>query len=293
MKNNPNRFILFILGLAILVSLFTTGCDRNDLLKLYGYSRDTFMQTNAAQRQESLARRTAELLRQGRYDEVVHTLQPGIVDAKTHQSLIAMHDILAEREPASIKVIDAQKFQDGDAEITDIVLDYEFPSVSKATSGSTDVTPARWVFVTFKIRSRNAEPGLIERINVVPSELPIEDINSFTFKNKGASQYAAFTIAILLSAFTIYAAVFCIRSKIGPQKWLWLLFMLFTVTLASVNWTSGQWSFKTISWTVGVPPIPANLSFHSGYSPWNLTLGLPIGAIAFVLYRRFRRGSTT
>ncbi len=292
MKNNPNRLIkLLISGLAVLGSLFTTGCDRNDLLKLYGYSRDTFTQTNAAQRQESLARSTAELLRQGRYDEVVHTLQPRIVDAKTHQSLIAMHDILIDGVPGSIKIIDAQRFHDGDADISDIVLDYEFPSGAKATS-STDIRPARWVFVTFEIRSRNAEPGLIERIDVVTSELPIEDINSFTFKNKGASQYAAFATGILLSAFTIYAAVICIRSKIGPQKWLWILFMLFTVTLASVNWTSGQWSFKTISFKVGMPPIPANLTFNSGYGPWNLTLGLPIGAIAFVLYRRFRRGST-
>ena len=159
MKNNTNRFIeLLILGLAVLVPLFTTGCDRNDLLKLYGSSRDTFMQTNTPQRQESFARHSAELLRQGRYDEVVHTLQPGVVGAKTHESLIAMHDILAEREPASIKVIDAQKSHDGDAEITDIVLDYEFPSVAKPTSGNTDLMPARWVFVTFEIRSRNAAP---------------------------------------------------------------------------------------------------------------------------------------
>ena len=295
MKSNPGRFIeLLTLCLAVLVPLFTTGCDRNDLLKLYGYSRDTFMQTNAAQREESLARHTAELLRQGQYDKVVHSLQPDVVGAQTHQALIAIHDILAEREPASIKVVSAQKSHDGDTDITEIVLDYELPAVAKATSRSNDLVPAKWVFVTFEIRTRNAaELGLIDRINVVTSEQPIEDINAFTFKNKGISQYAAFATGILLSALTIYAVVVCIRSNIGPQKWLWALFMLFTVTLASVNWTSGQWSFNTISFKIGVPPIPANLSFDSGYGPWNLTLGLPVGAIAFVLYRRFRLGSGT
>lgn len=270
--------------------LLTTGCDRNDILKFYGYNRISFMQTNTPQRQESLARHCAELLRQGRYDDVVHTLRPDVVGAETHQSLVAIHDILAEREPVSIKVIDAQQFRDGDAQITNIVLDYEFPPVPKATIHGTVLLPARWVFATFTVRSTNAEPDLIDRINVAPSELPIETINAFTFENKGDSQYAAFAIGILLSAFTIYAAVVCIRSRIGPKKWLWILSMLFTVTLASVNWTSGHWSFNNISFKIGVPPIPANLTCDSAYGPWNLTLGLPIGGIAFVLYRKFKLG---
>lgn len=288
MEKNPIRLVEFLtLCLAALVSLFATGCDRNDLFRLYGSSRDSFMQAKTPRRQECFAKHTAELLRQGRYDEVVLTLQPGVVGADTHQSLVAMHDIFAEGEPASIKVIDAQKFHDGDAEITEIMLDYEFPSAANETSGSTGRIPARWVFVTFEIRSSNAASDLIDRINVVTSDLPIEDINGFTFENKGISQYAALATGISLWAFTIYSAVVCIRSKIGLQKWLWILFMLFTVTLASVNWTSGKWSFNRISFGFGVPPIPANLSFSSAYGPWSLTLGLPIGAIAFVLYRRF------
>jgi hypothetical protein len=291
MKNNPIRFIECLTRcLAALALLLATGCDRDDILKLSGSSRESFMQEKTPQRQESLARHCAELLRQGRYDDVVHMLQPSVVEAKTRRSLIAMHDILTEREPVSVKVIDAQKFDDGDADITDIVLDYEFPSVAKPTSGSTDPMRARWVFLTVGIRSANGAPDQINRINTVTSELPIEDINALTFENKGVSQYAAFATGILLSAFTIYAVVLCIRSKTVHRS-LWILFMLFTVTFASVNWTSGEWSFNTISFGIAVPPDPANFSFNSAYGPWNLTLGMPIGAIAFVLYRKLRLGS--
>jgi hypothetical protein len=212
------------------------------------------------------------------------------VGAETHQSLIAIHDILAVNKPASIKVIDAQQFRDGDAQITDIVLDYEYPPVPKATIRGTVLLPARWVFATFTIRSKSAVPDLIDGINVTPSDLPIETINAFTLENKGDSQYAALAIGILLWAFTIYAAVVCIRSRIGQRKWLWILSMLFTVTLASVNWTSGQWSFNNISFKIGVLPMPAYLICDSAYGPWNLTLGLPIGGIAFVLYRKFKLG---
>lgn len=292
MKSNSIRFIeLLTLCLAVLAPLFATGCDRDDLLKLYGSSRESFMQTSTPQRQESLARHMAELLRQGRYNDIVHSLQPDLVGPKTHQSLISMHDMLTDREPVSIKVIDAQKSYEGNAEITDIVLEYEVPSVANAASGSADRMPARWVFVTVGIRSTNAAPDLISRINTVTSERPIEDINALSFENKGVSQYGAFAIGILLSALNIYAAVGCIRSRTCRHKSLWLLFMLFTVTLASVNWTSGEWSFNTISFKVEVPPNPANFSFNSAYGPWILTLGLPIGAIAFLFYRRFRLGS--
>jgi hypothetical protein len=289
-KKAPDTIRFLTLSLAALALLLTTGCDRDDLLKRSGYDRVSLMESKTPPRQEALARQCAELLRRGRYDEVIHTLRPDLVGAETHQSFIAIHDILAVGEPVSIKVIDAQQYPDGDAQITNIVLDYEFPPFSKATIRGTVLLPARWVFATFTIRSTNAAPDLIDRINVAPSELPIETINAFTLENKGASQYAAFATGILLWAFTIYAAVVCIRSRIGPRKWLWILSMLFTLTLASVNWTSGHWSFNHISFKIGLPPMPANLFCDSAYGPWTLTLGLPIGGIAFVLYRRFKLG---
>lgn len=292
MKKTPIRPIEFlILYLPVLLLLLIAGCDRNDLLGLHGSSRDDWMRENTPERQASLARNAAESLRRGRYDEVIRMLQPSVVGATTQKSLIEIHDTFAEREPMSIKVIDAQKAHDADAEIAEIVLDYELPAMTRTRSGSNAVAAAKWVFVKFTIRSKNPALDTIERIDVVTSDEPIEQINAFNFEDKGIAQYGAFVIAILLSVLTIYAAVVCIRSKIGPQKWLWLIFMLFTITVGSVNWTSGQWSFNKISFGFAVPPFPANLTVHSAYGPWSLTLGLPVGAISFLLYRRFRRAS--
>ncbi|HEX8924943.1 MAG TPA: hypothetical protein VF786_04085, partial [Terriglobales bacterium] len=196
------------------------------------------MNRNTPQHEESVARRCVELLREGRIDAVQVMLQPGIVTVESsNQNLTAIHNVLAERQPATIKTIDAQKFRDGNAEITNIVFEYEFPPAAKATSGSTELLPAKWIFVTVSIRSTDTEPDQIVGINLVPSTMPIEGINAFTFANKGASQYTALAIAILLSALTIYAAVVCIRARIGAQKWIWLLLMLFTVSPVSVNWS--------------------------------------------------------
>lgn len=245
-----------------------------------------------SQRQERIAWHCADLLREGRYNDVIRLLQPGVVGPETLQSLTAIHDIVTEREPVSVKVIDAQKFrQERNVEITNIVLDYEFaPTVNKTSSG-TVLLPAKWVFVTFSIRS--PEYSIIG-IHAVISEQSIEAINAFTFKNKGVSQYAAFVAGILLNAFAIYAVALCVAAKIGPKKWLWILLMLFTLVPVSVNWTTGNWSFHTISYGFKVPPLPANL-VCSAYGPWNLKLGLPIAAIVFFLYRKKleRTASTT
>ena len=125
----------------------------------------------------------------------------------------------------------------------------------------------------------------ISGIHAVTSEQSIEAINAFTFKDKGVSQYTAFAASILLNAFAIYAITLCVTAKIGPKKWLWTLLMMFTFVLVSVNWTTGDWSFDTVSFGLKLPPLPSNL-VCSAYGPWNLKLGLPIAAIVFVLYRK-------
>jgi hypothetical protein len=270
---------LCLTGLAILL---TTCCDRDDLLKLAGNNRAGLMRGNTPLRQESIAWHCSDLLREGRYSDVIQLLQPGVVGAETRQSLTAIHDILTEREPVSVKVIDAQKFRREGVEITNIVLDYEFPSAVKKTSSDTELLPAKWVFVTFSIRSTEDS---ITGIHAVTSEQSIEAINAFTFKNKGVSQYTAFAAGILLNAFAVYAITLCVTAKIGLKKWLWIVLMLFTFILVSVNWTTGDWSFDTVSLGFKLPPLPANL-VCSAYGPWNLKLGLPIAAIVFVLYRK-------
>jgi hypothetical protein len=284
-----NRFALIRIlagcsgGIALVLLM---GCDRNDLGRLGGYSRVSLMQKYTPEREASIARHAAELLRQGRYDDIIQMLPPPVVTGDTRQSLTAIHDLLAQGEPTSIKVIDVQKFRRGDAAVTNIVLDYEFPPSAKAADGGgAELSAARWVFLTFSI----GKTGIIA-INATASEVPIEAINAFTFENKGVSQYAALAVGVLLSAFTLYSVVVCIRAERGTRRLLWLLLMLFTVSPVSVNWTTGRWSLHEISYGFSVPPWPARLRC-SAYGPWQLILGLPIGAVAFVLYLKFRKAT--
>ena len=98
MRKHPVRLFAFLtLCLTGLAILLTTCCDRDDLLKLAGNNRAGLMRSNTPLRQESIAWHCADLLREGRYSDVIQLLQPGVVGAETRQSLTAIHDILTER----------------------------------------------------------------------------------------------------------------------------------------------------------------------------------------------------
>src|ERR1019366_297198 len=124
-------------------------------------------------------------------------------------------------------------------------------------------------------------------IKVQVSSESVESINAFTLANRGLSQYAALLLALLLSAISVYAIVLCILAKIGRQRWIWLLLILINIGHASVNWTTGQWSFTPLSIHYGIPPTPANMSC-SAYGPWMVDLSLPLGALVFLAYLRRR-----
>jgi hypothetical protein len=272
--------------IEVLFILVLTGCDRNDYLKLAGYSRVTLQQRNTPQFEDSLAKLCTESLRQARYEDVIGHLDPSVVDTGIHDKLVAIAKTFPNREPISFKTFDSKRSSQGDATITVIDLEYGYAPIIRTTGESTESIPGSWVFVENVIKTVGGSTT-ITGIKVQPSSESVESINAFTFANKGYSQYAALLLAVLLSAFTVYVVVLCIRANIGSQKWLWMLLILINVGHASIDWTTGQWSFTPLSIHYGIPPTPANMSC-SAYGPWMMDLSLPLGALAFLQYLRRR-----
>ncbi len=269
---------------AVLVCLLLTGCDRDDLLKLSGLTRVTLQQKNTPQLEENLARRCDESIRQGRYEKLTGLLDPKILDPGLRDKLVAVTKAFPDYNPVSVKTIDSKRSNLGDATVTTIVLEYEFAPTIKTNSESTESIPGSWVFVDNVIQNVGGSPT-VTGIDVQPSSESVESINAFTLADRGISQYVALFLALLLSAFIVWVVVLCIRAKIGKQKWLWLLLIFAYVGHASVDWTTGHWSFTPLSIRYGVPPIPANMSC-SAYGPWMMDLSLPLGALVFLAFLR-------
>jgi len=269
-----------LLSSLLLVVLSLGGCDRDSYLKLIGYDRASLMKKMTPQDDESLAKRYMDLLRQSRFEKAEEGLDPGISDGAMRDKLAAMAGMFPTREPLSIKTVDTHVLHGADFSTTSITLEYEFAPAVMPTGGRTELSPRSWLLAEVVIGTRSGVKS-IAGLHVMPISESVEDMNEFTFVGKGISQYAALCLVVLVLAFSLYALVLCIRTKIGKSKWIWMILIIIGVCRVSLNWATGQWFFTPLA--IQVPPVNASCS---PYGPWIVQITVPLGAIAFLLLRK-------
>ncbi len=269
-----------LLTLIFFLLLPLVGCDRESYFKLYGHTRDDLLYGTMPREDEVFALHSVDLLRQGRLDQLEDQLDPSISDAQIHDELARMHDMFPSAQPATIKTMEAGTVRGRDGFITHITLEYEFAPQMMPTSGRAELEPRSWLLAQVVIR-RSGGARSIRGLAVTPTSKSFEEMNEFTLADKGISQYAGLSLALVVAGITLYAFVLCIRSKIGKKKWFWLLPMLVGLLRVTVNWTTGHWSFTPLH--IQVPPVNVAVA---AYGPWQIIICAPVGAIAFLLYRR-------
>src|SRR5690606_22891732 len=119
-------------------------------------------------------------------------------------------------------------------------------------------------------------------LNATPLAASLQEINGFSFKNADGTHYLFLAAATIIPVFIITTLVVCIRTKIARRKWLWVIFILLGVTSFSLNWTTGQTGVSPLS----IQLLGVSATASSVYSPWIISVSLPIGAIVFWLRRR-------
>jgi len=264
----------------LLMILFHVGCDRDSYLKFAGYDRASLMKKNTPKDDESLVIDSIEMLRKKQFEQVEERLDPSIRNADLRSRLVAMAEMFPTREPSSIKTVDAS-YPKGSS-TTSITLEYEFPPAVTTVDGKPELSPRSWFLAQVFIRK---DVKTIAGIFVRPISESVEVYNKFTILDKGVSQYAGLLLAILVSVFGLYVFVLCARTKMGKKKWIWLILMVPGFCRLTVNWTTGQWSFTPLSVQVKLLPLIANVTC-TAYGPWMLQITAPLGAIAFLLWRR-------
>jgi len=237
------------------------------LLKLYGYDRASLLKKNMTQEDETLARESVDdLLFQNRFDEIEARLDPSVRNADTREKLAEMSSFFPS-EPISVKTVEAGVVHGRDTSTTTITLEYQFQR--------------SWLLAHIVIRTKDGV-RTITAFRITPTAEPLEVMNEFTFDDKGFSQYAGLLLALSVAALTSYAFALCIRMKIGKKKWVWLLAILAGVCRLTVNWTTGEWFITPLGFLI--PPVTISCT---AYGPWMLQIFSPVGAIAFL---RFRKG---
>jgi hypothetical protein len=110
----------------------------------------------------------------------------------------------------------------------------------------------------------------------------LERMHRFTLRDKRARHYVFSGLSIVIPAYILWSAVVCLRTPIRRRKWLWLLFVLFGFVGFTLNWSTDYLDINL----AGMRLLGASAEKASPYSPWLITVSVPLGSVIFLVQRR-------
>lgn len=225
---------------------------------------------------ERFAHDYVENIRQRRFTRLEADLDPGVDKSEAEANLERMANTFPPGEPVSTKLVLGNVTHHRDSSTTsDLGFEYEFAPVSQSTQ-----SPSEWVLAELAIETTGSK-RTVKLVTFTPVSEPLEEINAFTPEGKGFPQFAVLLLAILALIFSAHAFMQCIRTNSLRRKWAWLILISIGVCSLTVNWTTGQCSF-----TPSAIHVVPSFACCTAYGPWIIGVSFPIGAIAFLLYRR-------
>jgi hypothetical protein len=239
---------------CIATFLLLAGCSEEAVLKRWIQPAD-----------EAIARECVESLRQGKFDEVKHQLDPEIADSHIDETLSKMAALFPSQDPESLKVVGVNFRRGKGNSATNIKLEYEFPS--------------KWLLANVAINRKGDAWSIVDfRLTDQPDSL--ENINKFTLIGKSPIQYCVLALALFTILFSLCALIVCIRTREVKMRWMWCLSIFVGVGQYAINWTTGRGTFTPISLH-----IPSAAATKLSSEPWIIAISLPLGAILFLNYR--------
>lgn len=219
---------------------------------------------------EQIARDYIQRLIDGHTAALLAELSPELRTEAAQSQLEQIHRLMADKSPAVTNLVgyNWHKAVGGAATYN---LTYQFGYGSK-----------QWVLANAAWRETPDGRREIIGLTATPLAASLQEINGFSFKKAGGTHYLLLAAALIVPVFIITTLVVCIRTKIARRKWLWVIFILLGVTSFSLNWTTGQTGISPLS----IQLLGVSATASSVYSPWIISVSLPIGAIVFWLRRR-------
>lgn len=100
--------------------------------------------------------------------------------------------------------------------------------------------------------------------------------NSFSFKNKGITNFVVLFLDIFIMLFTIITSALCFGSN-GKKRLLWTFLVFCGIGLFTLNWTTGAFHIRLIS--IGLPTFGVGRT--GSYGPIKIYFRIPLFAIIY------------
>jgi len=110
------------------------------------------------------------------------------------------------------------------------------------------------------------------------------EVHRFGLEGRSAVHYVVLAAAVAVPLLCVTTLVLCWRRR--PRfRWLWMPFIAVTFPVLILNWTTGELSLQLVGFNL----LGASFFRTSVLDPVFVQVGIPIGALAFLILRPERR----
>ena len=245
---NKTAWIPLICG-----ALLLSGCDFRQ--KLNSANPET----------KQLAENVFQQLRHHQYDSIKPQLDSSIDASTVQQNLEELSTHIPDEDPVSVRTITTSKFCTVNRGcMIHLVLEYQYHS--------------QWMLADISTHEQDGV-RLISGLHAKSEPASLQAQNQFTWSGKTPLHFIFLGICLFVILFDLWILIRCIRTKVPGRKWLWILFIVVGILRVSLNWTSGELSYRLL-WL----SFPIAGSSQSLFDAMYFYFSIPIGAIAFLFY---------
>lgn len=224
------------------------------------------MELYAPEDELNFAKQYIALFQSSDFAEIEARMSPGTKTDQLRPTLMLMATLLPPEAPLSIKVVGVQTtLSTGGSSDTSLKLQYEF---------------AKDWLIADVVMQRKDNVLMVKAIYFTPLAGSWEDANAFSVSGKPLLSYAILLVAIFVPAFMVISLICCFVTPIPRRKWLWCIFVFFSIGAVNLNWTSGEVDFQLLR--IGL--LGVGFERVNG-GPYLIHTAVPLGAIMFWIRR--------
>lgn len=266
------------LFLAAVAAVFLSSCGITE----YGHDPEAVFDTPEAY---AASDRVVELVRQRDLDSFFDTFTDDVPDREAaRKSLVRVFDRLPAGEDLTIKRFYSELRQ-GEGEYEGIPVYLTVYDVEG---------DEKFAQLTLAVYPENGTCCVTSYINLIESDRRPSTFNAFTFEGKGWVHYLMFGLLISIPVFMIATAALCFFEKRVRHRWVWIPFILVGLWGVTFNWTTGAIQSEIIKVSsqgifinfFKVHLLGAGFVTMGYFQPWILSIGSPVGAVAYLIRRR-------
>jgi hypothetical protein len=245
---------LFLPG-ALLLALALFGCDSQKLMMRF-----------VPEHESKAGQAFIEDIRTGDFKPVLAAIDPAYAPQLNADLLQRMQGLFAGQSVKNVKIVGSHVNVTRDSKRYSFVYEYELTK--------------QWLIADIVLQP---EKGRLQIEGIQAQQLfqSLEQYNSFTLTGRSAKFLVFLGITILVPIFVLGTAIACWRTPIPRHKWWWRIFVLWGITIFTLNWTTGALGFQPLAFNIFGAGFNQQL-----YGPVILQVGLPIGAVLFWVWRR-------